>query len=304
MHIPVSSSIQDEYSNNVAFNKIFLNQMEQMNDLEDINMDNLYFIKDKRQKNTITFEDFEQFYKKLTEIEEINEIEIANYEKPTFNINLNQEKIFSTFENEKYVNVVNPENKIKYKCINEEKIERDNIKENESIKIDEQLNKEIIEEAKEILINNNDQEINKCENIDNNNNNFEYMKLKNNKKKKQEELFYPFTPGKGIQQCLKIYEESSISSNNNKEQSKDNSNNIGDNKSQNKNKNNRENFENSQNSTEKNSGENEEDSIYTEQIVNGKENILFKFTTKKYFINMEGKKRRIKKKRKFKKSRS
>jgi hypothetical protein len=300
MHIPVSSSIQDEYSNNVAFNKIFLNQMEQMNDLEDINMDNLYFIKDKRQKNTITFEDFEQFYKKLTEIEEINEIEIANYEKPTFNINLNQEKIFSTFENEKYVNVVNPENKIKYKCINEEKIEYNNIKENESIKIDEQLNKEIIEEAKEILINNNDQEINKCENIDNNNNNFEYMKLKNNKKKKQEELFYPFTPGKGIQQCLKIYEESSISSNNNKEQSKDNSNNIGDNKSQNKNKNNRENFENSQNSTEKNSGENEEDSIYTEQIVNGKENILFKFTTKKYFINMEGKKRRIKKKRKFK----
>ena len=151
------------------------------------------------------------------------------------------------------------------------------------------------------MINNNDQEINKCENIDNNNNNnFEYMKLKNNKKKKQEELFYPFTPGKGIQQCLKIYEESSISSNNNKEQSKDNSNNIGDNKSQNKNKNNRENFENSQNSTEKNSGENEEDSIYTEQIVNGKENILFKFTTKKYFINMEGKKRRIKKKRKFK----
>ena len=50
-------------------------------------------MKDKRQKNTITFEDFEQFYKKLTEIEEINEIEIANYEKPTFNINLNQEKI-------------------------------------------------------------------------------------------------------------------------------------------------------------------------------------------------------------------
>ena len=37
MHIPVSSSIQDEYSNNVAFNKIFSNQMEQMNDLEDIN---------------------------------------------------------------------------------------------------------------------------------------------------------------------------------------------------------------------------------------------------------------------------
>ena len=131
--------------------------------------------------------------------------------------------------------------------------------------------------------------------------NFKYLfriqPVKNDEKKKQEELFYPFTPGKGIQQCLKIYEESSISSNNNKEQSKDNSNNIGDNKSQNKNKNNRENFENSQNSTEKNSGENEEDSIYTEQIVNGKENILFKFTTKKYFINMEGKKRRKNKKR-------
>ena len=297
MHIPVSSSIQDEISKNVAFDKIFSNRIEQMDDVEDINMDNLYFIKDKRQQNTITFEDFEQFYKKFTEIEEINEIEVANYEKPSFNINLSQEKIFSSFENEKYVNVVNPEKEIKYKCMDEEKIENNNIKENESIKIDKIINKEKNKEEKEILIYNKEQEMNQCEDIDNNNNS-SLMKPKNNKKKKQEELFYPFTPGKGIQQCLKDYEESSLSLNNNKQQSQDNSNNIGDNKSQNKN--NGENFENSQNSTEKNSGENEEDSIYTEQIINGKENILFKFTTRKYFINMEGKKRRIKKKRKFK----
>ena len=297
MYIPVSSSIQDEISKNVAFDKIFSNRIEQMDDVEDINMDNLYFIKDKRQQNTITFEDFEQFYKKFTEIEEINEIEVANYEKPSFNINLSQEKIFSSFENEKYVNVVNPEKEIKYKCMDEEKIENNNIKENESIKIDKIINKEKNKEEKEILIYNKEQEMNQCEDIDNNNNS-SLMKPKNNKKKKQEELFYPFTPGKGIQQCLKDYEESSLSLNNNKQQSQDNSNNIGDNKSQNKN--NGENFENSQNSTEKNSGENEEDSIYTEQIINGKENILFKFTTRKYFINMEGKKRRIKKKRKFK----
>ena len=297
IYIPVSSSIQDEISKNVAFDKIFSNRIEQMDDVEDINMDNLYFIKDKRQQNTITFEDFEQFYKKFTEIEEINEIEVANYEKPSFNINLSQEKIFSSFENEKYVNVVNPEKEIKYKCMDEEKIENNNIKENESIKIDKIINKEKNKEEKEILIYNKEQEMNQCEDIDNNNNS-SLMKPKNNKKKKQEELFYPFTPGKGIQQCLKDYEESSLSLNNNKQQSQDNSNNIGDNKSQNKN--NGENFENSQNSTEKNSGENEEDSIYTEQIINGKENILFKFTTRKYFINMEGKKRRIKKKRKFK----
>ena len=143
--------------------------------------------------------------------------------------------------------------------------------------------------------NNKEQEINQYEILDTN------MKPKN-KKKKQEEIFFPFTPGKGIQQCLKSYEESSLSSDNNKQSSQDGSNKLGDAQSPNpqQNQSSRENFENSQNSTEKNSGENEEDSIYTEQITNGKENILFKFTTKKYFINSNGKKRRIKKKRKFK----
>ena len=53
---------------------------------------------------------------------------------------------------------------------------------------------------------------------------------------------------------------------------------------------------------EKNSGDinEEENSYYIEQIRNGNENFLFKFTTKKYFVLPNGKKRRIKKKRKFK----
>ena len=306
MYIPVSSTFEDEISRNVAFNEIFSNQIKQMDDIEDINMDHLYFIKDKSQKNTITFEDFEQFYKKLTETEEINEIEISNYEKPSFNINLSQEKIFSSFENEKYVNVVIPQNEIKYKCLNEEKIKNNNLKENEYTKPIEVINIEKIEEEKETRYcyknnENKDKEMNQYEIIDNNNNNSIFLKLKDNKKKKQKELFFPFTPGKGIHQCLKNYKESSLSSNNNNQQQpQDNSNNFSDNQSQNQNS--RDNFENSQNSTEKNTGENdnEEESIYTEQITGGKENILFKFTTKKYFINMNGKKRRIKKKRKFK----
>jgi hypothetical protein len=303
LYIPVSSIYNDEISESIAFNKIFSNQTELVDDMEDINMDNLYFIKKPKQKNTITFEDFDQFYKKLTETDGMNEIEIANYEKPSFNINLSQEKIFSSFEDEKFVNVLNPENVIKSKYINEEKIQIYN-NNNDCTKNEYLINNEKIEEEKEMMkyINNNNkvQEINQTENIDNFS--FTNVKPKNIKKKKQEEIFFPFNPGKGIQQCLKNYEESSLSSNNNKQSFQDGSNNLGDAQSQNpnKNQNSRENFENSQNSTEKNSGENEEDSIYTEQITNGKENILFKFTTKKYFINSNGKKRRIKKKRKFK----
>ena len=298
LYIPVSSFYYDEISESTAFNKIFSNKSEQMDNIEDINMDNLYFIKNPKQKNTITFEDFDQFYKKLSEIDEMSQIEIANYEKPSFNINLSQEKIFSSFEDEKFVNVINPENEIKNKCINEEKIEI-YINNNNYTKTDCLINSEKIEEEKEIMNyidnNNKEQEINKYEILDTN------MKPKN-KKKKQEEIFFPFTPGKGIQQCLKSYEESSLSSDNNKQSSQDGSNKLGDAQSPNpqQNQSSRENFENSQNSTEKNSGENEEDSIYTEQITKGKENILFKFTTKKYFINSNGKKRRIKKKRKFK----
>lgn len=50
MYIPVSSTFQDEISRNVAFNEIFSNQIKQMDDIEDINMDNLYFIKNPKQK--------------------------------------------------------------------------------------------------------------------------------------------------------------------------------------------------------------------------------------------------------------
>ena len=62
------------------------------------------------------------------------------------------------------------------------------------------------------------------------------------------------------------------------------------------------NFDNVQNYMDKNSESNieEDNSIYTEQLVNGNEDYLFKFKTKKYFITENGKKRRIKKKRKFK----
>ena len=186
LYIPVSSFYYDEISESTAFNKIFSNKSEQMDDIEDINMDNLYFIKNPKQKNTITFEDFDQFYKKLSEIDEMSQIEIANYEKPSFNINLSQEKIFSSFEDEKFVNVINPENEIKNKCINEEKIEI-YINNNNYTKTDCLINSEKkIEEEKEIMNyidnNNKEQEINQYEILDTN------MKPKN-KKKKQKQLF-------------------------------------------------------------------------------------------------------------------
>jgi len=312
IYIPVSPNPYEEISQEDVFSKVFTPKMDSLDIKEEILPDNLYFFKAINQqmsKNSITFEDFDQFYKKFTDIEEMNEIENANYERPSFYVNFNQDKLFSSFENEKIVNVVNSETEVVIKCLKEGKIEKDedNIKLNDcKIKEyvednDNKMNIENMEEKEE-------QEMKSFEYINSNNNLFTFEKPKAVKKKKPEDIYFPFTQGKGIYNSLKIYDESCSSpehtvNNNTNHQSQESDNSIKEKGGESPVSNPQDNFDNTQNFTDKNSEDNnidEENSIYTEQIVNGNEDYLFKFKTKKYFITENGKKRRIKKKRKFK----
>ena len=116
----IKSSIDsfDESSQEEAFCQIFNPILEPMDINDEINHDKLYFVnnKDINNNNIIYFEDFDEFYKKFFEIEQENDISNINiYEKPFFyeNLNLNNDKIFSTFENEKFFIVKNTKKEIK-----------------------------------------------------------------------------------------------------------------------------------------------------------------------------------------------
>ena len=331
MHISVSPNPYVDNSSEDAFSQIFSPNTIPMEGIDDITHDNLYFYKEIKKlntKKTTTLEDFDQFYKKFTDMEEINEIEAANYEKPSFSINISKEKIFSTFENEKYVNIINNDNDIvklfNKKWTNTEKIENQekNYKDDKNNKTKDCttanfcIDIEICEE-KENSINKIETEKNNKEkngvsenkNIEdmNNNNTLTLDKAKGAKIKKQEENFFPFSPGKGIIQCFKICDGSTssynqiVNINSLSSQEYDNPLNKGDKNILAPNPINVN--ESSINNEEKNITDNnndEDNSVYTEQIDNGNDNMLFRFTTKKYFINSNGKKRRIKKKRKYK----
>ena len=344
MYISVSPNPYEDNSNDDAFSQIFSPKIIPMEAIEDLNNDNLYFYKEVKKISsgkTASFEDFDQFYKKLTDVKGINELEAGNYEKPSFSNNLSQENIFCSFENENYVNVMNnsdnvTEETFKKKCkkieLNETK-ETGDIKDKKSIiidinqdNIDNEINiidmEKIIEKEckseKEEKENNNMDEFNISENkniandIIDFNNNFNIItcsidKDTITKKKTQEEIFFPFSPGKGIIQCFKVCDDSCSSYNQIVNISALLSQDLGNSqKFENSGippNNPKTNSQNSQNYTEKITTENfneEENSIYSEQIEKGNENLLFRFTTKKYFITENGKRKRIKKKRKFK----
>ena len=143
---------------------------------------------------------------------------------------------------------------------------------------------------------------NKYENINDNlhfdnNDTFTFEKPKSVYKKKPEDSNFPFTQGKGIIHCIKLFDEPNQSNDNPLNFTKDLSqDSISSTKSKNKDI-------LSQTLTEKNSTYNfneEENSLYSEQTVNINDDSLFKFTTKKYFYTPNGKRRRIKKNRKYK----
>ena len=316
MYISVSPNPYEESSQEDAFIQIFTPNLEQIEALEDINQDKLYFnqgMNKTNPKNTITFEDFDHYYKKFTELDEGNEIEAANYEKPSFFVNLSQEKVFSSFENEKVVKVLMQETAIlkgiKNQCckIEVEIEENDNQEKSDKSKESTKENNNIMDEEKNEMIGKFDRNEtyndieniipngpNKYENINDNlhfdnNDTFTFEKPKSIYKKKPEDSNFPFTQGKGIIHCIKLFDEPNTSNDNfTKDLSLDS---ISSTKSKNKDI-------LSQTLTEKNSTYNfneEENSLYSEQTVNINDDSLFKFTTKKYFYTPNGKRRRIKK---------
>ena len=142
----IKSSIDsfDESSQEEAFCQIFNPILEPMDINDEINHDKLYFVnnKDINNNNIIYFEDFDEFYKKFFEIEQENDISNINiYEKPFFypNLNLNNDKIFSTFENEKFFIVKNnkKENKKDKNETPHEKPKNINVKNKKNKNLDE-----------------------------------------------------------------------------------------------------------------------------------------------------------------------
>ena len=127
-----------------------------------------------------------------------------------------------------------------------------------------------------------------------------YQKEKNNcltcfpLDEKPENAYFPFTQGKGIIHCIKLFDEPNQTNDNPLNFTKDLSqDSISSTKSKNKDKDIL-----SQTLTEKNSTYNfneEENSLYSEQTVNINDDSLFKKKKKKYFYTPNGKRRRIKK---------
>ena len=280
-YIPVSPNPYDEFTHQDAFCKVFTPSEEQIDYKDEINQDKLYFLnstEETNQKKIITFEDFDQYYKRFTDIEVINEVEDINYENPSFFVSIAEEISFSSYENEK---------KKMIKEINEGIQETPKDKEFFTSNLTKS----------DTSGNDTNKTINYDISIDN--------KSKNLKKKNPEVIYFPFNPGKGGVGNFRFFEESYPPTSNNpnqnyiipQNQEQECSINSGEKSLQSMNQENSDNI-----NTEKNSGDinEEENSYYIEQIRNGNENFLFKFTTKKYFVLPNGKKRRIKKKRKFK----
>ena len=155
-----------------AFCQIFNPVLEPLDIKDEINPDKVYFVNGKddstNRNSNNNYEDFDQFYKKFAEIEEQNEVREDNIyvnpsnEKPSFCINLSQEAIFSSFENEILINVIIP---------------------NEYINPKTKFEAKIVEEDNDNL----------------NNENSTFAKPKSVKKKSNDENYYfPFTPPKGI----------------------------------------------------------------------------------------------------------
>ena len=104
-YIKLYNDACEESSQEEAFCQIFNPVLKPMDINDEINQDKLYFVnnKDINKNNIISFEDFDEYYKKFFEINEENDLHSINiYEKPSFSTNLNREEIFSTFEDEKF----------------------------------------------------------------------------------------------------------------------------------------------------------------------------------------------------------
>jgi hypothetical protein len=313
-----------EFTEEEAISDIFHQNIEHMEIQDEISLDSLYFLKKSPKKDLIPeksleeqnqnktqndkpliiLDDYESFYSLFAEEKEMKDLdpERDSCRNPNFLVNIDYEKklAFTPIEDEKILNIENLSPKIKNDSkkiveIAQEKIEYKKEEKNKN-KIDENIPKtntkkrrhRNITPQKFISVNTKD----KC---------------------------FPFTTGKGINTLPKIFAESSPPGDPQKNyvnsqitQDSFSLSRQGFNPPNDPNGDAGSEIEFFKNEEKKGSNQgdkkeeykdeksNEEFSNYNEQINNLSENFLFKFTTKKYFVAPNGKKKRVKKKRKFK----
>ncbi len=312
-----------EITEEEALSKIFEHNVEQMEIQDEISLDSLYYLNKKPKKDLtpekfnedktkdiaqnagpfLIMDDYESFYNIFADPKEKknNEVEIEVSKSPFFLINIDYEKKlnYTPIEDENILNIENFNSKMKK---NDKKIE-EKAPEKKEYKKKEKINKKLDKKK---------------------------QKSENKKRRRRhispqtsnllintEDKHFPFMPGKGLinfnpkifTQSLapggpqKNYANSNISQESSTTSRQgftppndDSGSELELCKKEEKNKNN----DGDKKEEYKDEKTNEDFSNYNEQINNLSDNFLFKFTTKKYFVAPNGKKKRVKKKRKFK----
>ena len=289
--------------------KIFPPKLEQIED--EINENELYFlneqnIKENENNNDINnnlqynnenssfiIDDYEAFYNKFADIKENNMIPDNEFNNPCFIMNyvMEQKLIYTPIEDENIYKI-----------------------ENENLNCKGKSKEKILIAIKEGKNENSETKSEKYEKTENKKKKYPYLIVKKKRRKRNKvqidisEKNFPFQKGKGIINSLKPDNESislrldnlnstfiqfqEISSSNKQEYNQSNNNYKGKIKNDVKDNINKEEF--------KNEKMNEKNMKYNETINDINDNFNFRFKIKKYFIESNGKKKRVKKKRKFK----
>jgi len=311
-----------ELTEEEALHEIFPQNVELMEIQDEINVDYLYYL-NKQPKKDITpqnslkaknqvidqndnsflfMDDYESFYSKFADIKNVNKIVLDedDCKSPSFTLNLDFEKklVYSSLnDDEMLVNVQNQSLKAENKEekvieIVQKKKESKNTENNNKKKLDLETKKTKVSSQKNIQ-------------------KHQYTHLSN-----KDDKFFPFTSGKGLKFYRKILAESlSPNDQNNNSTPSQFSNDSSSTSRQGFtppndniedeveycNKDEKKNFKDGQNKEEyKETKPNEDFYNYNDQMKSLSDNFILKFTTKKYFVAPNGKKKRVKKKRKFK----
>lgn len=309
--------------------------IEMKDDLDEKNLDYLYCLnKQKSSKNNKSvakkysqektedessiLDDFELFYNKFADIkdedrliEDNNDINNQNF---SYGFNYERKLIYSYEEDEKIIIVEIDNQKIKDdKIINVEiEIKKNNDekiinveKDNQKIKDDKNnINFKNKKDSSKVKETENQKRL-FTTNILSKSNNFIQKRIRRRRKKIKHQIdindkYFPFNKGRGLIYASNTREEILSQEIQNSKNSSDlETQKINSQKENNEKKRINKNYE--ENNEEKHEDKlDDEFSNYNEQTNNTPDNFLYKFTTKKYFVDENGKKRKERKKRKFK----
>ena len=274
------NNIFKEFSINDALEKVFPPKLEYMEIYDEIN-ENVFYLNEQKPKendknndinnncynedSSFILDDYEAFYNKFADIKETNKTPDNEFNYPCFALNYDNDQ------------------KLVYSIIEDENIYKI---ENENLKCKEKSKEQIlivIKEKKESS--EKDSEI--CEKKpENKEKKYPYLIIKKKKRRRKNKIqidtsekYFPFQRGKGIIDSLKPDDESIFpvldNLNSTFIQSKDKE-------------------------ESKEEKMNKKNMNYNETLNGLNDNFIFKFKTKKYFLDSDGKKKRVKKNRKFK----